>query len=255
MVAHYKPAPPCGKGQVSISLQAANLRYGMNMRGMERRSKDPSGARAHILRYAFNPSMLEALYGVYAERLVDEVAQAALAPDQGKALSEAQLDDLYRTYAAFFADLSGMTGNIAAMPDMKARIDAIHRAGQVTVVLHRQLAETVFALDEARENKDDAVIRGLETKLDNLNGRYRTSLHGQNSARAALVSAIRRNGPSQGRLLDDDSVIYLALWIERRMDKQANAIDAVQKASALLTDLSRRFEKADNSSRKLAGAR
>jgi hypothetical protein len=253
LVARYKPAPQGGKGQINAGIQAANMRYGANMRGMERQGKDPAGARAYILRYAFNPSMLEALYGIYADRLVDETARTALAPDQGKALNEAQLDDLYTTYAGFFADLAGAVNGIAALPDLKERIETVNRANQQTIVLHRQITENVFALDEAREKQDTSSIPGIEARIENLNGRYRTSLQGQSNARAALVSAVRKSGPAQR--LDDDSVLFLALWIERRMDKQADALDAARKASALLYDLSYRFEKADSARQKPSGTR
>ena len=253
LVTRYKPAPQGGKGQLNASIQAANMRYGANMRGMERQGKDPAGARAYILRYAFNPAMLEALYAIYADRLVDEVAQTALAPEQGKALNEAQLDDLYKSYAAFFTDLANVTGCIAAMPDLKTRIDAINKANQQTIALHRQITENVFALDEAREKKDNANIPGIEAKIESLNGRYRTSLQGQSNARAALISSVRKN--SQAQRLDDDSVLFLALWIERRMDKQADALDAVRKTSALLHDLSQRFDKAVGNPQKPAGTR
>jgi hypothetical protein len=255
LVARYKPTPQGGRGQINAGIQAANMRYGMNMRGMERQSKDPATARARILRYAFNPAMLEALYGIYAERLVDDVARAALAPDKGKALSEAQLDDLYKSYAAFFADLARVAGGIAATPDLKERIDAVNRGNQRIIALHRQITENVFALDEAREKKDDASIPGIQARIENLNERYRASLQEQSNIRAALVSAIRNNGRGPTQRLDDDSVLFLALWVERRMDKQADALDAVRKGSALLTDLSRRFENAAGASQKPAGTR
>ncbi|MCL1985992.1 MAG: hypothetical protein FWG59_06050 [Betaproteobacteria bacterium] len=244
LVMRYKPASQGAKGQLNVSIQAANMRYGASMRGMERQGKDPDGARAYILRYAFNPTMLEALYGIYADRLVDEVAQTALAPDQGKTLNEAQLNDLYKTYAAFFADLAGVTGGIAAMPDLKGRIEVMNRANQQTIALHKQIVEKVFALDEAREKKDDANIPNIEASIATLNGRYRTALQGQGNARAALISALRKGSPAQR--LDDDSILFLALWVERRMDKQADALDTTRKASSLLNDLSLRFEKAGN---------
>jgi len=253
LVTRYKPAPQGGKGQINVSIQAANMRYGTTMRGMERRSADHAGARAYILRYAFNPTMLEALYGIYADRLVDETARTALAPDQGKALNEAQLDDLYKAYAAFFADLAGAISGIAAMPDMKERIETVHKANQQIIFLHRQITENVFALDEAREKNDAANIPMMEARIENLNGRYRTSLQAQNNARAALIAAVRKNGPAQR--LDDDSVFFLAQWIERRIDRQADALDAARKGSALLYDLSYRFEKAGGAPHKQDGTR
>ena len=253
LVTRYKPAPQGGKGQINVSIQAANMRYGANMRGMERQGKDPAGARAHLLHYAFNPTMLGALYGIYADRLVDEVAQAALAPDQGKALSEAQLNDLYKTYAAFLADFAGVTGGIAAMPDLKERIQAVNSANQQTIALHRQITENVFALDEAREKQDNADIAAIEARIATLNGRYRSALQGQGNARAALIAAVRKSGPAPR--LDDDSVYFLALWVERRMDKQPDALDTARKASSLLGDLSRRFEQAGSVPQKSAKMR
>ena len=255
LVARYKPAPHGGKGQINVGIQAANMRYGLNMHGMERQSKDPAAARARILRYAFNPAMLEALYGIYAVRLVDDVARVALAPDQGKALNETQLDDLYKSYAAFLADLAGVTNGIAATSDLKERVDTVNSANQRTIDLHRQITENVFALDESREKNNDASIPGIQARIDNLNERYRASLQGQNNARAALISTIRNNGGAPTPRLDDDSVLFLALWVERLMDKQTDALDAVRKAAALLTDLSRRFENAASASQKQAGTR
>jgi hypothetical protein len=253
LVMRYKPARHGGKGQINVSLQAANTRYGMNLRGMERRGRDPAGARAHILRYAFNPAMLEALYGVYADRLVDETARAALAPEQGKALNEAQLDDLYTCCAALFSDLADATGGIAAMPDLTERLESINRANRQVAALYRLITEQVFALDEAREKKDEAAIPGLEARIETLNGRYRAALHGQGNARAALVSAVRNN--DRTLLLDDDSILFLALWIQRRLNTQANALDTARKASALLADLSKRFERAGNALQKPDGRR
>ena len=255
LAARYKPAPRGAKGQVNISLQAVNMRYGMSMRGMERKSKDPAAARAQILRYAFNPAMLDALYGIYAERLVHETARAALAPEQGKALNKAQLEDLYHAYAAFFADLAGVTGGIASMPDLAERIENINRANHQTLVLHRQLTENVFALDEAREAKNAADIRNIEARIDNLNQRYRAGMQNQSNARAALVAAVRNNSRGRSLLLDDDSLLFLALWINRRIHSQSDALAAVGKASSLLTELSRRFEQAGGASRKAAGTR
>ena len=247
LVTRYKPGPQGGKGQINVSVQAVNMRYGARMRGMESRGKDPAGARAYILRYAFNSAMLEALYGIYADRLVDAVARAALAPEQGKALSEAQLDDLYKIYADFWGDLASAVNGIAALPDLKARMESINKANQQIIVLHKQITENVFALDEAREKKDAANIPGIEARIENLNERYRTGLQEQSKARAALVSAVRKNGPA--RRVDDDGILFLTQWIERRMEMQGEALGAAGKASALLHDLSARFEKAGSSPR------
>lgn len=242
MVSRYKPAPAGGRGQINAGLQAANLRYGTNLRGMERKSAgDIPASRAFILRYAFSPSMLEALYGIYAERFVDEVAHAALAPDQGKAMSEAQLDDLYANYAGFFGDLSKVTAGAAAMPDLKARIEQVNAVGRKSLAVHAEITETVFALDEAREKGNTASVQNLEKKLAELNGRYRSALQEHNAARAALIAAIRKGAPV--RHLDDDTVLFVTLWIERRLD-QPDAQAAAVKASQLLADLSRRFEAA-----------
>ena len=248
-VARYKPLAG-GKGQTGISPQSANLRYGSSLRGMERQTKDLAGSRAAILRYVFNPAMLEALYALYADRLVHELAQAALAPVQGKALGEDQLDGLYRAYAAFFSELSSVCGGIAALPDLKKRTAALDASAQQTIAIHQQLVEKVFARDAELENGQQATAERLQEQIDALNTRYRTSIQDQAAARSALVSAIRKGKSSS---LDDDNVLFMALWVERRMAQQADALEATRTASALLDDLARRFTAAA-SGNKTAGA-
>lgn len=243
MVARHKSAPPGGKGSAGIGVRSANMRYGSSLRGMgQTGGGDMPSARAAVLRYAFNPGMLEALYSVYADRFVDEVAQAALAPEAGKALSEAQLDELYRSYSGFFNDLAGVCTGIAELPDLKNRTEQVNAVGRQNIALHAQVMETVFALDEAREKDDKGGIGKLEAKLADLDARYRAGLQAHSAARAALISAIRKGGA--GAHMDDDSVLFVSLWMERRMERQADVPDTARTASELLKDLAGRFERA-----------
>jgi hypothetical protein len=251
MVTRYKISSRGGKGRITAGVQSANMRYGTSLRGMGRQGGDILSARASILRYAFNPAMLDALYAVYADRFVDEVARAALAPEQGKALSEEQLDGLYRTYAGFFADLAEVTAGVADLPDLKKRIEQMSTAGQHSIELHSRIMETVFALDETREKDDAAAERKLQAQLADLNARYRSGLRARDDARAALISSIRKGAPAGH--LDDDSVLFVARWIERRMEHQADALAAARKTSELLNDLARRFESAAGKAKPSSG--
>ena len=243
MVTRYKAAPSSGRRQLGSVVQAANLRYGVQLRGMEARRKgDVPTARADILRYAFNPAMLEALYGIYAGRLVDYIAQEALAPDRGKPMSEAQLDELYKNYAAFFRELSRIVANAAGADDLKERLERMHAAGRQNTTLHTEITKIVFAVDEAREKEDTAALQLLEARLSDMNARYRLGLQTYNSAHSALVYAVRKGAPAGH--LDDESVLFVTLWLERRMESQADGRAAALKGSALLANLADRFEEA-----------
>jgi hypothetical protein len=243
MVARYKTSSKGGRGQIAAGVQSANMRYGTSLRGMDRRQAgDVSSARASILRYAFNPAMLEALYAIYADRLVEEVARAALTPERGKALSEEQLDGLYASYAGFFAELARVTAGVADLPDLKGRIERMGAAGQQSTELHARITETVFALDEAREKDDAAAMEKLQAQLTDFNARYRAGLRARDNARTELIASIRKGAPTG--YLDGDSVLFVAKWVERRMESQSDARAATGKASELLRDLARRFENA-----------
>lgn len=240
MVQRYQPGK--GGGSVNMGVQSANQRYATSLRGITYRGEDLPSGREALFRYAFTPSMLRALYGLYVDRFVEELGHTAADPAQGKALNAEQIDDMYRAYATRFSALGALLDNISRMPDLRQQIEKFNKNAQKAVEIHSQIAEAVFALDEAREKGNSTQIQTAQLRVDGLNAHYLRAMNERSVAQQALVSSLRGTGGA--RSMDEDTVLFVGNWIERRMSKQPEAQRTAEVAAQILFDLARRLNQA-----------
>lgn len=228
-------------GHLSVGLQSANLRYGVGMKGLAWIGDDLPAGRAAALNHVFTASMLDALYRMYIDRFMAAMAEYAAAPrENGAALTEPQQSELYRLYARRFRGLSGALQGVSAIKNFTGEMDALKAATQHVVDANARYSELVFALDAARDSGDEAQVNALSARVDAASQAYRQSVLNREKARAALAGEIRKN--QAARLLDDESLLYVAEWVERRVRQQPDKMDAVLQAATLFLDLAQRFE-------------
>ncbi|MEG2173221.1 MAG: hypothetical protein RRY29_08150 [Desulfovibrionaceae bacterium] len=240
MVARYQPSKDGGKA--SAGVQAANMRYGTTLRGITYRGEDLLNGRESLFRYAFTPSMLQALYALYVDRFVEELARAAAAPRQGSPLTGLQTDEMYRAYAARFTALAQVLEHVGAVPDLRNYMDKVNKSTQKAIDIHAQVSEAVFVLDEAREAGKDGPIEAAQLRVNGLNAQYRRAIDERTVAQQALLTAIR--GTAAGRTMDEETVVFVANWIERRLVKQPEAQQSAKVAAQILYDLAKRLQQA-----------
>ena len=128
------------------------------------------------------------------------------------------------------------------MPDLGKRIKGLEQISQNVVDINSQMTAAVFDLDQLRENKaSQPEIATTQLRVDGLSARYRRALEERAAAQRALVAAIRKGG---GQALDDDSLLFVAYWVDRRLREGPQAPASVQSAAAVLRDLARRCAQA-----------
>lgn len=253
LVQGYTPADRPGRaGRLGANLQAANLRYGMGMKGLAWIGDDLPAGRAAALRHVFTPAMLDALYRMYIDRFMDAVARAAAAPGEGRAaLTDAQRSEMYRLYSRRFRGMSGALQGVAALPNFIGRMDALRAAAQRVVDAGNHYSELVLVQDAARESGDPARVAEVKARVDAASRAYRQAVVDREKTRSELAVAIRAN--QSARLLDDDTLLYVAAWVERRVAgapsspkamAAPDAMDAVLQAATLFLELGKRFEEA-----------
>ncbi len=239
MVEHYAP----DKG-VSFNVSAINLRYGQQMYALMPAEGDARGdvysARTALLRYAFNPSMLTALYDLYAERFVQNLGMAAAVPAKGKALTPAQASDMYATYAQVMAALGGVFDGIGNLPDFGERMTHVETLSQESLNVHSQLTDAVFDLDTAREEGNETAQRAAQLRIDGLNATYQRILADRQTAREDLVNAIY-GADELAKTVDQDTVLFVAEWLDRRESASGESSLAVAR---ILRDMAGRLQKA-----------
>lgn len=244
MVNGYTPVAQGHPGQMTASLQSANLRYGMGMKGLAWIGEDLTAGRAAALDYIYTPAMLDALYRLYINRFMESVNKTLDAPNAGeKALSRTQKTDFYTSYARRFRSLSGALQGVAALPDFTRQMDELKQAAQRVVDANAQYSELVFASDEAREQGNTARAETLRQRMDSASHTYRQAVIDREKSREAFAQLVRKNPTA--RDIDSESILYIASWVERRVRKAPDKMEATFQAATLFLNLAQQFEAAE----------
>jgi outer membrane murein-binding lipoprotein Lpp len=231
IVSRYRPGQT--QGSFSLSVQGINQRYGTRMTGLAG-SGQVQGNRAGILRYVFSPAMIQGLYGLYVDRFLEALRRRSTE----KFFTPEQTRQLFMALAGRSVMLAGGLEGVAALPDLGGRLKQLELVSQNVVSVNAEIMQVVFDLDQLRESKaSQARINEAQTRLDGLSARYRKALDEREKAQRALTADIRRGG---GQSLDDDTLLFLAHWVERRLRDTPQSLASARSASGVLRDLARR---------------
>lgn len=233
IVANYRPGR--GAGSLSLDVQEINQHYGTKMTGLAN-SGGNHGNRAEILRYVFSPSMIQGLYGLYVDRFLEILVQRGTQ----KFFNSEQMCQLLLSVAVRSVVLSGDLEGVAAVPDIGGRLKKLDEASQSVVSVNGEMMQAVFDIDQLREN-DAASSRIDEARkrMDNQSARCRRALNEKEEEQRTLAADIRKGG---GQSPDDDSLLFLAQWVGRRLNDAdtSQSLASVRSAAGVLRDLARR---------------
>lgn len=240
LVSRYRPGP--GGGTLAVTVQNLNQRCGVAQAGMAQ------GGRAGLLRYAFHPTMIQGLYNLYVGRFLQDLDIAA----KKRGLDEAKNRQFHLALAGRAVVLAGALEGVASVSDMGQRLARVEQLAQNAIDINAQLAQAVFDLDEQRAAK--ASRQELATgqlRVDGLSARYLRALDEQTSAQRTLAAAIRKGG---GQGMDDDSLLFVAHWVQRRLAGDPQALASVRAAASVLRDLGHRCAAIGTASQRPAAA-
>lgn len=224
LVKRYQPA----SRSLNVSIQNLNQFGGITI------ANQTKGGRAALLRYVFQPSMVKGLYELYVNRLMTDMDEYA----QKRGLSQSQTKQFYMALAGKSVLWGTALEGILQVNDLKTRLNRIEDLAQKTVDINMQLTNSVFELDELRERKAaQTSIQAAQLRVDGITARYRRATEDHMNAQRALVNEIRKN---TGQSLDSDTLLFLAAWIERRVQNNGEGRNAVQNCAAVLRDFGRR---------------
>ena len=244
LVNGYVPSTK-GKGHITISLQEADMRYGIHMKGLRYSGKDVAAGRRDVLAYVMTPAMVDSLYGLYVDRLMEEMAANAAEPAVGgKALTAKQQADMYRLYASRFRILAGVLEGIASMPPeiVSQKITELHALSGEVITADSRYGELAFAQEQARERGNQKKLAELNEQLQRAAKKYQQAVIKREKARKQFSAAVRGNAAA--RQMQDDDVIYVAQWVERRIQAGPIQFKAVSTLAGCLRNLAERFSAA-----------
>lgn len=237
VVSRYHPG--ARGGSLAVSVQALNQRYGVKMIGLA--APDSRSPRKALLRYTFTPSMVEGLYGLYADSFLHAIAVQAARPASGRPLSDSELKNLYRLLGAQSELLASGLESVSAVPDISQRIRALDGLAEASNEVNAKMMEQRFELDQLREKKASAeAVRSAEATLNETADQLRAALARETQAQHALAEDIRSKG---ARSLNDETLLYLARWVDRRLEDSSSAVRSIHSSSKVMRDLAARCQR------------
>ena len=249
LVAGYYPKgthPAAGNGGISnISLKSLNMRYGGGLVGLNKPVDDPVERRRFVLQYVMMPSMIRALYALYADTFIStmaaEGAKLRRTPQDGqpRGLSPREQAEMFGIYSADVRTLSAIVRACAADREISKHVRAYWDAERATLdadlaFQNAQEARELTSTDGAgnvTQAKDAADKAGLA---------YRNAVIKRENARSALISVLRGHPGVRG--LGDDQMLYAVAWVERRLNEMPNALNALGAICYILDNLAGRME-------------
>ena len=228
-VSRFKPGRT--SGTLRVSVQEINQRYGIRLPGL---AVDDKGGRAALLRYAFHPTMLQGLYGLYADRFLGELDSEAAK----KSLSPEQTRQLHMALSGRLVIWAGALEGIVALPDLGQRLENMEKLSQAVMDVNTQMAEAVFALDQLRESGASKTQQATaQLRVDGLSARYRRALDDVAAAQRTLLGAIRQRG---GQVMNDEDLLFVAQWVDRRRRQDPQSAASTQSVANILRDMAQR---------------
>ena len=228
--------PGARGGSLTISPQSLNSRYGVNLTGLDGGAQ---GGREGVLHYAFHPTMLHGLYNLYVERFLEAVTLESQRPHKGRTLTQAQARQMYMVFAGRLVTTAAALDAVLKVPDLRAQLDLLQAKADAVRDIGGQMTGAVYELDNQRQQgATEAELAAAQLAVDSLGTRYRKAVDEQAAVRRDLVNSVRTHG-AQG--MDEDTVLFMARWVDRRLRQNPDAHAAVHAGIGILRDLGRRF--------------
>ena len=200
--------PGAVSGSIStVTVKGLNTRYGVSLQGLGTDGGRLNHARTRILEYVLRPSMVEGLYGLYAERFILAVREEAgrerfLEGGQTSTLSTMHKISMFTLYADMLKGMSAGIRSYLASPDIATNINEY-------IVLEQKTLDASRHYAEAKNQHLSGTPR-----VHSAEKQYHAMVAKREQAKMRVASAMRA---SHSRWeMDADSLVYLATWLHRR---------------------------------------
>ena len=220
--------PDAKGGRLALSLQSINQHCGTRM------NTETGGGRTALMRYAFQSTMLRGLYQLYVQHFLQSLAYAAQ-----KRKLEGHLPNLYRQLAEKCSRVANAVEIILKAPEFEQQLADYEAFAEACENISAQITGALFDVDQLSERGAQASeMRAAQLRVNGLSAKLRRALENRDTALRHLLAALRM---ARDPLLDDDSLLFLALWVQRRISSGGTAREAVQTSVEILRDLSGRL--------------
>ena len=213
------------------------------MTGLAWIGDDLPAGRTAALNHLFTPGMLDAIYRLYVDRFMEAVNRSAATPPAERRGSLARPAE--RVLQAVRPAVPWCCRGVAGAC-LHARLQPPNgkpqRRGPACRGHQRPILELTFAADEARSNGELTRYSTLRQQMAAKGQQYQQAVIAHEQAKSAFVQALKRT--PEARYLDDDALLFIASWIDRRTHNNPEKLTAAGQAANLFRDLAGHFDAA-----------
>jgi hypothetical protein len=239
--ANYHPAGTRNnagsRGMSTLSFKKVNMRYGVDMTGLEVGTRNVDAAREKIFSLVLNPIILRTLYNFFADDFINALVEAGLSRTrefrtaegfEERRLNRAQVREMLLIYSRMAQDVGLVFRSFAANPGLA---EVMGEYMQAKARVHASYGE--FAALEAQGRSGEA--------LDRVSEEIRTAIIRRENLKQEILHKATPRGPdfslSQGEVLD------IVGWIHRRVFADPERHRSMGAMASLFQELSGDLEK------------
>lgn len=233
LVDHYHPAKKQDeKSWSSASFISLNKYFGSNLSGFAfQESTDIDAARLEVMTHLLTPGVLKAIYSIYADNLVNQLAAKASWVEkeikgQKRTLTNSETAEMFRLNSVKLQNAAAALKAVAANPGLIKSVSsyllAVNRVEETN-------ANFQMIMDEHGPGGPDIAEAGKNLKL---------TITDRERIKAGIVSTMKSNC---GSCDSDGSLFYIAQWVHRRVAGDMGKMKVISTGAELMQNLSTKF--------------
>lgn len=236
---------PRDAGTLRISVRAINARYGTELTGLRHASSALQKARQEVLDHLLKPRILQNAYDRYSDSFVQalirearESTRRAEGPEGEvleKDLADGDIAEMLRLGSSYLQNVSTVFITLGENRELDPLIADYLEAENKAVHFN-------YRLSQVEEKLGEGEAEDLQQERERIVRRYSQAIAAREESRQILVQRLRESAEERIEL-DVAEILYIAEWVHRRLQGDADRRSSIVKGGELLRDLGDKFDR------------
>ena len=240
---HPKGSHPAAKKESKLLLDAKviNVHYGIEMTGLSWSGDDLAIGRRSVMRYALRPTMINALYALYKQRLIDAINSDINTVERSfngteRTLTPEERSTFYALTAKQLRATAGVIKSCAKINSSLSDISTWLQSERDVLAANQRFQSALHDYQVSRDmDATQSVTDAAESKMKAEGAAYEKAIRDREAYKVALANMIRKYKWTKAQ--DDDTNLYIASWVFRRSKDLSNPKEVMMTIQDRLLDL------------------
>jgi hypothetical protein len=211
------------------------------MTGLSWSGDDLAIGRRSVMRYALRPTMINALYALYKQRLIDTINNDISTVERSfdgavRTLTAEERNTFYALTAKQLRATAGVIKSCAKIDSSLSDISIWLQSERDVLAANQRFQSALHDYQVSRDmNATQSVTDAAEGKMKAEGAAYEKAIRDREAYKAALTKMIHKFKWTKDQ--DDETNLYIASWIFRRSKDLSNPKEVMMTIQDRLLDL------------------